>query len=436
MNEFISDKAKISQFNKELQVDKLYSNLEDILPKVTKFNRENPNYVASISKDSGKYRINISTKTDENFNIPNEILTSTELNKHLINILKTIGVSVDVNSDYSKVNGIFDPLNATTNAEGLKTMISIAKGERGQEALSEEFSHLIIEALGNEPFIQRTLSLINSEDVIKEILGEDFDFYNSEYKGNFSQLQKEAAGKILDRYIKGVKDNLVEKNKGFLDRVWAFIKRVFSRLNISDINNTISQINENISTLSDSIKDGSIIDLLDTERASRGERLFKVNKDVISLEEITNKTLENLVKRYKIYQDRKKGKDFSVEEKKKIKELQSAIATKNYIGGLTNFLKDAMKWMNDANKRMDDIYSQKDSLNSPAQIRYTARQLRDLRDFIGAYKEPMSYIAELAKNVKRGDISIEDYTIPKEIRDVFSIEDSQDPMEVIEIISE
>ena len=67
------------------------------------------------------------------------------------------------------------------------------RGDIGEAAFPEEFSHFIIEGLLNEPFVKRVLNTLNDIEVIKEILGEDFDTYNDLYKGDMFMLQKEAA---------------------------------------------------------------------------------------------------------------------------------------------------------------------------------------------------------------------------------------------------
>jgi len=80
-------------------------------------------------------------------------------------------------------------------------MIKIANNVAGVNAISEEFSHIIIEAQINNPIIQRAISyLYNNIDAQKEYLGDNYDEYMKQYSmyddPNY-EMAKEITGKIL-----------------------------------------------------------------------------------------------------------------------------------------------------------------------------------------------------------------------------------------------
>ena len=83
------------------------------------------------------------------------------LNAKLIDILASYGVSVGALTDLEErlgVNGVTDFQKAKAVGEGLVELICIAKGEKGQAVLPEEFAHFILEAMANSPLAIRLIN--------------------------------------------------------------------------------------------------------------------------------------------------------------------------------------------------------------------------------------------------------------------------------------
>lgn len=178
----------------------IHSSLDEILNSVIEFNRKHPSMVANIGSKDGGYVINVVPKTSQNSSAPEELIFNSSLNNQLRNILRRLGFDVEL-LDNPKFKAMFSPENAKTNAEGLRTVIQITKGKIGEEAFPEEFSHVIIEGLINQPIVQRLVKSMGSYETIKAVLGEKFDAYVNLYNGDMTSLQKEAAGQLLQNIL-------------------------------------------------------------------------------------------------------------------------------------------------------------------------------------------------------------------------------------------
>ena len=193
-----------------------YTDSDEAIDKAVTFNEEHPNHVASVKRVNGKYTIDVEKKTSQNSEVPQRVVFNNSLNNKLLGILRSVGfdVAIDENSSYA---GIFNPLDATVTAEGLRTIIQIAKGERGERAFPEEFAHAMIAGLGTNPLVTRLLNSL-SMPVIEEVLGAQFESYNKKYNGDETRLRKEAVGKLLQRHIVG--EEVTPQQKNLLKRLW------------------------------------------------------------------------------------------------------------------------------------------------------------------------------------------------------------------------
>jgi hypothetical protein len=172
---------------------------------------------------------------------------------------------VALDSNLTRVHGVFDPANAKTTVEGLKTVIRVANSLEGQQAIPEEFAHLMIEGLYNQPLVQRILKLLNTTGVVEEVLGDSFDRYMELYKGDLELMKKEAAGKILSNYLKGQDLKSMDKYSNILDRLWENAKRLFRKTSTQSIDSIINEVNRNSQNLASQILQGEMTNKVDTK---------------------------------------------------------------------------------------------------------------------------------------------------------------------------
>ena len=202
--------------------------------------------------------------------------------------MRSLGFNVSINDSMS-YNGMFNPLNAMPTADGLRTVIQIAKGQRGEDAFPEEFSHFIIEGLTQVPLVSRLLESLRNPRVVEEILGDSYNKYKDLYGDDFYMLQKEAAAKLLQQHIV---EGKAYTRESFLDRIWNFVKSLFSSISEQSIDDAINEANQGAAKLASMIKDESILPLVDKDAVLGGKAMYSVSKDIDKLENLANKALE------------------------------------------------------------------------------------------------------------------------------------------------
>lgn len=399
---------------------KTYDKISSILNKVIDFNVSNPNLVADIVKGNDGYSITVEHKSLLNSDAPNKLMFRNNLNNQLLSLMRKLGFDVRV-EDSAKYKGIFDPLNAETTAEGLKTVIRIAKGEEGEAAFPEEFSHLIISGLMNQPLVNRLVNMLKDDEVLKQVLEDEYDSYNKEYKGDKDRLAQEAAAKLLYQHIV----NPQKESNNLLSRLWNWIKRIFRRLNPTDIDDVIRRVNTGLAKIADQIDDGSILTALDKDSIMKANTLYRLSREVNKMAEIANEAREVASKRMAILQSRSKGGKYSSEDVKTIKNLDSLIERKKYAKSCLAFLTDALSQIEDIYKDLSrlmraDLRSDSDL----GKIRRISRTLRTIKEFSDGYEPIIRQMMALPNMKAHGEIEITDEdaeAISEKATEVFSV---------------
>ena len=304
----------------------VYDEPELIIDKVIRFNESNPSLVADVTTNEDGYIITVEEKTSENLDVPARLSFNSSLNNKLLGIMRSLGFDVSVNSNMSH-NGMFNPLNATSTAEGLKTVIQIAKGQKGEGSFPEEFSHFIIEGLTKTPLVGRLIDSLRNPRVVEDILGDSYNTYKELYDNDSFMLQKEAAAKLLSQYIIEGKPSTKES---FLSRIWNFVKGLFSKIDEQSIDDAINEANQGAAKLASMIIDESILPLVDKDAVLGGKTMYSVGDEVNKLEILANKALEVASRRLRILMLRSKNGKYSEEDSKSVKNLQDLIDKKKY----------------------------------------------------------------------------------------------------------
>ena len=105
----------------------------------------------------------IVVKSDTNAKEAADMQYNHNLNTLLREILKSKGISVGALTELERrrgINGVTDFSQAKDAAKGIVELIRIAEGERGEAVLPEEFAHFVIEAMGDNPLINRLIKTI------------------------------------------------------------------------------------------------------------------------------------------------------------------------------------------------------------------------------------------------------------------------------------
>lgn len=188
-------------------------NYRKLLQKAISFNQNSDfrdNYVARITKiqdnESSREFIGIEVrKRNKMLSLEADKMEyNTNLNNRLREILEAHGVKIGALTDLEErlgVNGVADFDTAKVSADGMIELIRLANGDRGESALPEEFAHFALEALGDHPLVSRLINNLHSNNLVEEILGDEFNTYNTLYNGDTVKLAKEAAGKLLAKHL-------------------------------------------------------------------------------------------------------------------------------------------------------------------------------------------------------------------------------------------
>lgn len=218
--------------NKFPAVEDTLSNYDSLLTQALNYNNGNNKYVAVIDiTDDGKLKINLYPKTQKNIDNFKNQYGVYKLNQRILQTLKKAGITLEMLSDLEVRNGR-NGLTQFIAAQGLAqdaiTLIKIANNIEGVNALSEEFSHLLIDALSDRPIIQRSINaLSNNPKALESILGEEFNDLIGYYDGNMEAIAEEALGQMLHQ---GLLTNAIEapkENKSLFDRMINYIKNLF-----------------------------------------------------------------------------------------------------------------------------------------------------------------------------------------------------------------
>jgi len=130
--------------------------------------------------------------------------------------LEAMGVGIGVLQEFQDVKGVFDPQGAKNAATGLVELIKVAKGERGQKAIPEEYAHLVDTILKQQgsPIFDRLTNLLSTPDIIEQVFEREeqgsYEAYMALHKGDMDMMAAEARGKLIARHI--IKNEEISKS--------------------------------------------------------------------------------------------------------------------------------------------------------------------------------------------------------------------------------
>lgn len=400
INKFIPVSKIIDKFNMDLFGKKespIYEDTRDnyltLVRKAIDFNSQSElkgNYVALLRKiyDNEKSRnslkIEIESRTKSNVEEARKMEYNYILNSKLREILESKGVSVGVLNSLEQrmgLRGVSDFDTSKTMADGMLELIRISDGIYGEQALPEEFAHFALESLGNSPLTERLYKILENNEVLHEILGNEFDTYNTLYNGNIRMLAKESAGKILTRHL--LEGKPIEKvpYKNLLTRVIEAIKNFFKSFDSSEIRRAIYYADKQLGELAKNILTGNT-ENIKRENIVSSDKFYQVDERVRRDKELLQKIINNELKRLKIYEKRNPNSQFDINQRIFIDELEKELSENNEIEGINTFLSEALKILMQLRKRVKDI---SESENSDYSLKYKASVILDIRNYLYSY---------------------------------------------------
>ena len=266
--------------------DTVYENSGTAIAKMNEFNSKEQKFIASLHKGDDGYRIIVSPRNAQSIQEARDQSYNSALTGEIIDLMRSMGFNVEW-ANNSRYDGLFNPEKATLY-DGLLNIISIAKGQRGEDALPEEFSHLMIEGLINHPLVQRLLASLNDTQV-QEILGDEYEEYAQMYDNDGVKLKKEAAGKLLAQHITGkgtISQPTIQPKKPLLLRIWNWVKSLFSKVSNEDLAQARLNAHEAVDNIYNMIASGEAVPMVDKRNILSAEKLYKLKEDFNSLEKV------------------------------------------------------------------------------------------------------------------------------------------------------
>lgn len=385
-------------------------NYQKLLQKAISFNQTSDfrdDYVAKIIKiqDTESPRIFIGVKVEKRNRLnsidADKMAYNANLNSRLRDILAANGIAVGALTDLEKrmgINGVTDFDVARTAANGMIEMIRLANGIEGEKALPEEFAHFTIEAMGESPLINRLINNLSSSGLIGEILGDEYETYNTLYKGDTAKLAKEAAGKLLAKHLLKSEPIGQKPYKNLLERVISAIKSFFKTINVNQIQKAIYEADKDFGRLARDILNGRMDEEISIDNIKSSDLFYQTNERIQRDRKVLQNIINNELKRLKIYEKRNPNSQFSTNQRLLIDRLEMELYDNNEIEGIYSFLDNALEELQKVSYRLELLR------DTPAtNVNERASVLRDVRNYMYSYKNIIEDIRRALVDEERYD---------------------------------
>lgn len=411
-----NEQKSIEEVTRDYGFNTIVQRARTAISKINDFNSKENKFTASLKRVADGYKIEVSRKNANSVRIAREQSYNYALTGEILDLMKKIGFNVEWAAD-PKYDGLFNPENATLK-DGLVTIISLAKGVRGEQALPEEFSHMIIEGLIDHPLVQRLLNGLTNTQV-KEILGDTYDQYAQKYNNDGLKMTKEAAGKLLAAYIsnKGTIQPVVEQKKSLLTRIWNWAKNLFSKITNKDLRDAGIRAEQSIAQIYNLIVSDEVIPLLDTKRILTSENLFKLKEEYNDLAKVANLAETTLAKLYHYRAGKfdKTSRERAASDKKAVEALQETFGiddegmeTGNPYQSIVMFLDNTERQLAAIGIDIGDAQRKenKGELSDLKSLNELAKIYIEASNFIIGYKDLLNEISLFAGEENRGELGL------------------------------
>lgn len=334
-----------------------------------------------------------------------------ELNARLTDLLHSWGADVaalEKLEESMNADGVMD-LNAATNAAtGLKEVIRIAKGERGQAALPEEWGHFVVDAVVDSPLRDRILNTLKNEEVLQRLLGSQYDDYNELYNGNLDLMAKEALGKMMAQVLNNFDVNA--PNDRLFERYKNNVLGFFGSKDADAIDTIINEVREQVYEFTTNAFNNKY--KLDISGRDYKGKLFHLGEKVSRDYKMLERVIQQEKKRLALYgqgaratarerEERRRG--FDERQKLFIEKLTYDLNNHNEMDGLYSYLSTAIATLKNLSERLEQAY------NSQTSWKDKFSTLRNIRDYMSSYGSIMEELRQEMYQAKReGDTRFQD----------------------------
>lgn len=395
-------------------VPKTMQSIIELQNRAASFNINNPlsrGYSANVTSSGHEVQMEIMQTVGNQRELGRQQKFNAELNNQLVKLLNSWGADVAALTELeeaSNVNGVMDLSAGINAATGLKEVIRIAKGEKGQAALAEEWGHFVVDAVKDSPLRDRMLNSLKNEEVLQRVLGSDYDRYYDVYKGDMDLLAKEALGKMMAQVLNNYdasapNDRLFERYK---NNVLGF----FGKRDADAIDEIINKVREQVYEFTTNAFNGKY--KLDISSRGYNKRLFNLDNEVSRDHNILKRIIQQERKRLSIYgkgakatareREEKKG-SFDEKQKLFIDKLNNDLENHRELDGIYTYLTEAVKTLRQLSDKLDSVHNS----NSTWKDKFSA--LRSIRDYMSSYGSIMEELRqEMYKAKQEGDMRLKE----------------------------
>lgn len=391
-------------------VPKTIQSVIELQNRAASFNINNPlnkRYSAELTSSGQDVSMEIVEATGEERSLGRQQRFNAELNNQLVKLLNSWGADVAALTELeeaSNINGVMD-LSASINAAtGLKEVIRIAKGERGQAALAEEWGHFVVDAVKDSPLRDRMLNSLKNEEVLQRVLGSEYDRYNDVYKGDIDLMAKEALGKMMAQVLNNY--DPTAPNDRLFERYKKNVLDFFGKRDADEIDEIINKVREQVYEFTTNVFNGKY--QLDISSRDYNKRLFNLGNDVSRDYNILKRIIQQERKRLAIYgkgakatakeREEKKG-SFDEKQKLFIDKLSNDLENHRELEGIYTYLTEAVRILRQLSDKLDAVH------NSQTSWKDKFSALRSIRDYMSSYGSIMEELRqEMYKAKQEGDM--------------------------------
>lgn len=406
-----SNEAMLDYLNSEYGTEPMPKTMQSAIElqnRAASFNINNPlnkRYSAEITSSGHDVSMEIVTATGNERDLGRQQKFNAELNNQLVKLLNSWGADVAALTELeeaSNVNGVMDLSAGINAATGLKEVIRIAKGERGQVALAEEWGHFVVDAVKDSPLRDRMLNSLKNEEVLQRVLGSEYNRYNEVYNGDIDLMAKEALGKMMAQVLNNY--DATAPNDRLFERYKKNVLDFFGKRDTDEIDEIINKVREQVYEFTTNVFNGKY--QLDISSRDYNRRLFNLGNDVSRDYNILKRIIQQEKKRLAIYgkgakatareREEKKG-SFDEKQKLFIDKLSNDLENHRELEGIYTYLTEAVRMLRQLSDKLDAVH------NTSWKDKFSA--LRSIRDYMSSYGSIMEELRqEMYKAKQEGDM--------------------------------
>ena len=337
------------------------------------------------------------------------------LRKKIEEVLSKAGISIGVLNEFdkqfnitdNKIGGVFDPITYKKNAQGLVELIRIAQGKEGSYSLPEEFAHVVISSIKDNPLYNRLINTLDQE-TMRDIFGDSFEQYNSLYNNDMPRMQEEALGKLLAKHLINNETIPQSNYKSLLNRLITAIKNLFNKVDSNQIEQQINELDREINKLAVNVLNGSLnINLNNIITNSDNNKLYSITEKLERNRAIHKRLIDTEQKRLKIFEVNKKLSDTLKEiindRDSKLGEIEALYAEDNYDIGIAKAMTNMSEDLIELKKKLGEVTALTGTSVLPSNFNKISGALRDIKSYVDGYSPIIEDIIRYYDELKDQD---------------------------------